>query len=473
MTGLAGPLLMVLGWSMYDAGRRYTAHGLPLEFLILATGTVWLAAGLSTQMHLHGDRPWNAFLRQMPIPPGHILAVHVWTALPLNLAIVLCLVCSLAGAEVSLWGSDAVRWLVVLAALTWAVSLQVAMGFVRTRLPRMSAVMLAGLLGWLLVLVGRAAWKMAMHSGDLSPARRIVEADSLLWLIGAAPLARALTLPAGQTLRAGLLTAGYLAMLSAAGMLAARRLAIRPAHLGRGASLSVRLTGWVRPVLSRGIAGPRGGQVCIEWLRTFRSGSGLMAVYMFASVVGSVVLGGWSSHSQAAILVLVFAAVAMMTDCVPSLVRSRTAGRLYDLYGTDTRDFLYGLITSIGVLVSTACLCQVPVYLHERLPGWRVVAVCCTFVGISFAMVGLSVAFNWRLRMGFPGRNPLVGFFGRVLILGVLMLFAFALFLLGQAVPLAPVAFAVAYVVIEARRASRLTVRRRYWGLQNDPTPRD
>jgi hypothetical protein len=88
-------------------------------------------------------------------------------------------------------------------------------------------------------------------------------------------------------------------------------------------------------------------------------------------------------------------------------------------------------------------------------------------------MISLAVTINWRLGMGFPDRNPLVAFFGRAFVAGVLMLFAAALIVLGQGVPPAPVAFAAAYVVVEVRRTSRLTVRRRYWGIEDAPTARN
>lgn len=458
LMGFAGLLLTLTVFGTYAAVRQYVAGGWPIYPLLLATISFWVTAGLPSQTHLHADQQWSLFARQMPVGPAHLLAVHAWSGLLPNLVIGLCVTCGLAGASTVLGYVSWIHVLLVILGAAWALCMQVTVGMLGWRLRRARPWLVVVLSAWVLLLIVRSLWGLAT---DPSHVWSIVDQDPILWLVGIVPLAQALLAPTSQAAHVGGAIL-HLVLLIGTGVIISWRLAALPPMQHPGASLAVRLTSWLRPALGQRIAGPRGAQICIEWLRTFRSASSLMFGYALAGFVGSLILRVRYAQEPGTVLVLALLAFCMVSDGSPQLLRLRRANRLYDLCGTDSRDFLYGFITSVGVAVTAICLAQVPVFLRPNLPRWIIPATCAASAGIAFGMVDVAVIIERRLRVA--------GFFGRILASCILIVFAYVLFMLGMGLPIAPLLLAVGYTVATVRQASRLRVKRQYWKMDDGTT---
>lgn len=459
LAGFAGPLVTVLAFAIYAGMRDYAERGWPVYPLILGSVLFWLLAGLSSQIQLHGDREWSAFVRHMPVGPAQLLTVHMWTGLPLNLAVAVCIASGLAGAGVV--SGATLRGLVLAAGMIWVLGLQVAYGMLLTRTTLGRTLLLAGTFGWGLLLTGGLVWALAIHPVDLSGLYRIFDRDPLLWLLGATPLVHALLAPADELARACWLALAHVTLVVTGCLILSWRVAGVPPAQTRGIRLPVRLTSWLRLTLGRLLSGPQGAQVCIEWVRTLRSSSVLVLAYSLAGLMAAVILRVQYPHSQATVYVLPLLGAILVCDTVPGWLDSRRGGRLYDLYAVESRHYLCGFVTSAGALVTAICLAQAPIFWNGSLPANAIVRAGCACAGIAFAMVSVAVAIEHRLRVA--------GLLGRILAGNILMAFAYMLFVLGLAAPIVPLVFATAFVAVETRRTSRLTVKRRYWGMRDDP----
>ena len=78
------------------------------------------------------------------------------------------------------------------------------------------------------------------------------------------------------------------------------------------------------------------------------------------------------------------------------LLQVRRADFLYYMYGVDAKDYLRGLATSVGLLISVLCIMQVPIFRDCDIQTYsRVVCVC---IAIAFSSIGMNVSFDYYSR---------------------------------------------------------------------------
>jgi hypothetical protein len=85
--------------------------------------------------------------------------------------------------------------------------------------------------------------------------------------------------------------------------------------------------------------------------------------------------------------------------------------------------------------------------------------VASAIVGIAFAMVGISITIERRVRV--------VGFLGKIVASCILLVVAYVLFIFGMGAAAVLPFVAGALLAAEARRTTRAAVRHRYWNTQD------
>ena len=74
------------------------------------------------------------------------------------------------------------------------------------------------------------------------------------------------------------------------------------------------------------------------------------------------------------------------------LLQIRRGDSLYYMYGVDAKDYLRGLTTSVGLLISALCIMQVAIFWDYDIQICsRIVCVC---IAIAFSSTGMNVAFD-------------------------------------------------------------------------------
>lgn len=295
LTAFAGPLLAIVGFSVYRGMQQYTAKGLPVIPLLVSTIALWIGFGLSVQLRLNRDRKWNSFIRTMPIRSIHLLALRVYIGIPVGIIGTVLFICGLCGAGVELWTvSASFKWLLIMIAFVWAIFIPLFIG----------------------ILASRFAWG---------------------------------SIPA------------------------------RPKDLF--------ITAPMRKLISRILPNASGGQMAIELLRMIRGPRTRLLFYAIVSVTAG--LGLQIAHPESSHYLLIPVAFALFAvNERADLLQIRQADRLYFLYGVETRDYLRGLVVSVGCLVSMLCLVQIPI-----LRDWdtRTMCVC---IAIAFSSMSMNVAFD-------------------------------------------------------------------------------
>ncbi|MCY2931621.1 MAG: hypothetical protein NTV86_19440 [Planctomycetota bacterium] len=468
---LFGVGLVVLGgtWA-YEGLEQCVAHGWPVLPALLGGVIGWPVPGLLRQGRLTKDREWNAFVRQMPLGPPHLLAVHVYRAAVPSLAAAFVLACEVAGSGGDLLTPHAWRvWLILAVGLVWALSIQCLVGMVVSRLPRGRAMLAAAVGLWTFQLIASILWRASRAGGEGTLLEAFLQ-DPVLAILGAAPLAQALIEAHAVPLQATILASAHVAAIAAAFLAVAWRLALRPPVTGSGKPVFVALTKPLGQLIARGLPGSFGAQVCVEWLRTLRSQSMAVALYAGSSLVAAIILRTHAMTGGGLMGLLILVCFAMVEAGVLDILGHRVGNRLYDVLGVDPGHYVLGFATSVGVPAALLCILQIPV-LCAGPPDWTLigrVAAACLAAGVSVVPIIAGVDY-FMIR---SGRSQIVGTIGRLLgiakagfIVAIVPMYLFLVSTLHFALPLL---FGCFFLHVEVRRCGYPWVRRVYWRLGND-----
>jgi len=147
------------------------------------------------------------------------------------------------------------------------------------------------------------------------------------------------------------------------------------------------ITAPMRKLISRIFPNACGGQMAIELLRMIRGPRTRLLFYAIVSVTAG--LGLQIAHPESSHYLLMPVAFALFAvNERADLLQIRQADFLYYLYGVETRDYLRGLIVSVGCLVSLLSLVQIPIL------GDSDTRTMCVCIAIAFSSMGMNVAFD-------------------------------------------------------------------------------
>ena len=392
LAAFAGPLLAVAGFGTYYGMRQYVAKGMPVVPLLLVMFAAWVGTGLSGQLRLNRDRKWNSFVSYMPIGPIHLLVVHACVGIPVGMVGILLLVCGLCGAGTEFWTTSAtIKCLLTGATYAWVLSLQVFLGLVTSRLAWGQRLLLLMLALWGALFLGRFAWSLESGNPYTGVITDICLTDPVLVVSGLISLVCTLV-----PRRIAFPATGFWAVFHVS--LVSIILTVLSWKMVRQQPLSIAarpkdlfLTVPFRKFTSRILPDSCGGQICIELLRMLRGPHMRLLFYAIVSVIVGLGLQVKYPDGNNHIFILAVFAVFAVNERA-DLLQVRQADFLYYMYGVDTKDYLRGLATSVGLLISALCIMQVPIFRGYDMQTYgKIVCVC---FAIAFSSTGMNVAFD-------------------------------------------------------------------------------
>ncbi|TKJ36247.1 MAG: hypothetical protein CEE38_12595 [Planctomycetes bacterium B3_Pla] len=392
LVAFAGPLSAMIGFSTYRSMQQYIAKGLPIVPLLLLMFATWVGIGLSKQVRLNRDRKWNNFVSYMPIRPMHLLAVHAYVGIPVGIIGIILLICGLCGAGTELWTIRAtVKWLLIGATFVWVLSLQAFLGLVTSRFAWGQRFLVSAPALWGILFLGRFAW--SLKSGNLYTGciTDICLTDPVLVASGIISLACTLIPQHTAFSVTGFWAVLHVALVSTILTALSWKLVRRPPLSIPARPKDLFLTVPFRKFISRILPNSYGGQICIELLRMFRGPHMRLLFYVTVSVIVALGLQIKYPDGNNHIFILVVFAVFAVNERA-DLLQIRQADFLYYMYGVDAKDYLRGLTTSVGLLISVLCIVQIPIFrdCDIQICG-KIVCVC---IAIAFSSIGMSVAFD-------------------------------------------------------------------------------
>ena len=392
LVAFTGPLLAMTGFCTYRSMQQYIAKGLPIVPLSLVMFATWIGVGLSKQLRLNQDRKWHNFISYMPIRPIHWLALRAYIGVPTGIIGIILLICGLCGAGTELWTIRAtIKWLLIGATFVWALSLQAFLGLVTSRFAWGKRFLVLTLALWGILFLGRFAW--SLKSGNLytSCITDICLTDPVLVASGIISLVCTLISQHVSFPVTGFWTLLHLALVSIILTVLSWKLVQQPLLNIPARPKDLFLTVPLRKFISCILPDSCGGQICIELLRMLRGPHMRLLFYVTVSVI--VALGlqiKYPDDNNHIFILVVFAMFAVSERA--DLLQIRQADFLYYMYGVDTKDYLRGLTTSVGFLISALCIMQVPIFRDSNIQIYgKIVCVC---IAIAFSSMGMSVAFD-------------------------------------------------------------------------------
>jgi hypothetical protein len=328
----------------------------------------------------------------MPVRPIHLLALRAYIGITIGIIGIILLISGLCGAGSELWTiRAAIKWLLIGATFVWVLSLHVFLGLITSRFAWGKRFLVLTLALWGVVFLGRFAWRLRSGNLHSSCITDICFTDPVLVGIGVISLVCAL-IPQHITFP----VTGFWAVLHPA--LVSIIFTVLSWKLVQKQSLNMPsrpkdlfLTVPLRKFISRILPDSRGGQICIELLRILRGPHTRLLFYVTVSVIVALGLQIKYPDSNNYIFILVVFAMFAVNERA-DLLQIRQADFLYYMYAVNARDYLYGLTTSVGLLISALCIMQVPIFrnIDIRIYG-KIVCVC---IAIAFSSMGMNVAFD-------------------------------------------------------------------------------
>jgi hypothetical protein len=392
LVAFAGPLLAMTGFSTYRSMQQYISTGLPIVPLLLAMFATWIGIGLSKQLRLNRDRKWHNFISYMPIRPIHLLALRAYIGVPTGIIGIILLICGLCGAGTELWTIRAtIKWLLIGATFVWVLSLQTFLGLVTSRFAWGKRFLVLTPAFWGILFLGRFAW--SLKSGNLytSYITDICLTDPVL--VASGIISSVCTLIPQHTAFSitGFWAVLHLVLVSIILMVLSWKLVRQPSLSIPARPKDLFLTVPLRKFISCILPDSCGGQICIELLRMLRGPHMRLLFYVTVSVI--VALGlqiKYPDNNNHIFILVVFAMFAVSERA--DLLQIRQADFLYYMYGVDAKDYLRGLTTSVGLLISALCIMQIPLLRDCDIGTYiKIVSVC---IAIAFSSMGMSVAFD-------------------------------------------------------------------------------
>lgn len=388
----AGPLLAMSGFGTYRGMQQYTAKGLPIVPLLLAAFGVWIGIGLGRQLRLSRDRRWNDFVRYMPIRPIHFLALHAYVGIPVGVVGLVLLICSLCGAGADLWTMGAtVKWLTIGAAFLWALALQSFLGIVASRSSWGQRFLLSALALWGILFLGRLAWSLRSGNPYTPCLTDICLADPVFVASGMISLVCTVIPQRTAFPVVGPWAVLHLGLVSTLLTVLSWKLVQQPPVSLPARPKDLALTIPLRKFISRVLTDSRGGQTGIELLRMLRGPHVRLLFYVVVSVMAG--LGLQITYPDGNNHILMLAVFAMFAaNERADLLEIRPSDHLYYLHGVDVKDYLFGLTTAAGLLISVLCMMQVPIFRDSNVHTYgRIICVC---IALAFSSMGMNVAFD-------------------------------------------------------------------------------
>lgn len=392
LIAFAGPLLVMVGFGTYRAMQQYVARDLPVVPLFSAALAVWIGIGLSRQFRLNRDRKWNSFIRCMPIRPIHFLALRAYIGISVGIIGAVLLICGLCGAGTEFWTMTATfKWLIMGTAFVWVLSLQSFLGMIGSRFSRGQRFLLLALALWGIVFLGSFAWNLRSGNPYSYSFRDACLTDPVLVASGMTSLMCTLIPQDLSFPVTGFWAVLHLAAVSTALAALSWRFVRQPLVNIPARPKDLFVTVPLRRVISRTVPDSRGGQMSIELLRMLRGPHLRLLFYVTISVIAGIGLQiAYPAGNHHVFLLVVFALFAVNERA--DLLQIRQADFLYLLHGVDARDYLLGLTTSVGLLVSVLCLIQVPLFRNCDIQTYsRMICIC---IAIALSSTGMNVAFD-------------------------------------------------------------------------------
>jgi hypothetical protein len=392
LVAFAGPLFALSGFSTYRGMQQYTAKGLPVVPLLLAAFGVWIGTGLGRQLRLNRDRKWNDFVRYMPVRPIHLLALHAYVGIPVGVVGLVLLICTLSGAGAELWTISAtVKWLTMGVAFLWALSLQSFLGVVASRFSWGQRFLLSILALWGILFLGRLAWSLRSGNPYTSCLTDICLTDPVFAASGMISFVCTLIPQHTAFPVTGPWAVSHLAMVSTVLTVLSWKLVRQPPLSMPARPKDLFLTIFLRKFISRILPDSCGGQIGIELLRMLRGPHMRLLFYLIVSVIAGLGLEITYPDGNNHILMLVVFAMFAVNERA-DLLQMRQADHLYYLHGVDAKDYLLGLTTAVGLLISVLCMMQVPIFRDSNIHTYsRIICVC---IALAFSSMGMNVAFD-------------------------------------------------------------------------------
>jgi len=368
--------------------QQYTAKGLPVVPLLLSGLIAWIGIGLSRQLRLNRDRKWNNFLLTMPIRPIHLLALRAYICIPIGIIGTVLLICGLCGAGTELANIRAsVKWLLIMIAFVWVLSIQLFVGILISRFARGSRFVLLALAFWGVMFLGRLAWSLKGGNPYTRCLTDICLTDPVLVVSGMISLMCTLIPQRIAFPVTGFWAVPHLVVVSTALIISSWKLIRQPPVNIPAQPKDLFITVPLRHLICRIIPNSRGGQISIELLRMIRGPHIRLLFYVTVSVIAGLGLQiAYPDGNHDIFMLVVFALFAVNERA--DLLQMRQTDFLYYLHGVNIKDFLLGLTISVGLLISVLCLIQIPIF---RDWDTRILCVC---IAIAFSSMGMNVAFD-------------------------------------------------------------------------------
>ena len=392
LVAFAGPLLALLGFSAYRGMQQYATKDWPVVPPLLAGIAAWIGIGLSRQWRLNRDRKWNNFVRYMPVRPIHLLGLHAYVGIPIGVIGIVLLICGLSGLGADLWTISAtVKWLMIVTAFVWVLSLQSALGIIASRFLWGQRFMLLALASWAILFLGRLAWCQKSGNPYTSCLTDICLTDPVFVVSGMISLVCTLIPKHTAFPATGPWAILHLVVVSTILTVLSWKFVRQPPLNLPARPKDLFLTIPLRKFISRIFPDSRGGQIGIELLRMIRGPHMRLLFYVTVSVIAGLGLQITYPKGHNHILILVAFAMFAVNERA-DLLQTRQADFLYYLHGVDARDYLLGLTMSVGLLISVLCVIQVPIFQHCDIHTYS--GIICVCIAIAFSSMGMNVAFD-------------------------------------------------------------------------------
>ncbi len=456
LLGFSGIIMVFVYYGLYRITQRYVSYNLPLNLLFIVVVIIWIISGVPSQIRIVNDRVWANFTSIMPVSPLDIIKLHVHASLLPTLMVAIGLPCMIGGAGIKMWTLNAViRWLVVIMGLIWVLFLETAIVMTISRFNK-GCILLFGIMAcWGTILATRIGMSISDNGNFVLQIADILANDFGLTILGISGLVDTLSASDSTLMRIGLTALGHIIFGTAVFAYYSWRLAIRLPVERSGSPVSVVLSNPIRRIIKRIVPGPLGGQICVEWLRTLRSTCEMVMLYVLI-ILGTIIVDRMrAGGGDIGLFALVFGAMALASDTGIYVLDNQRGKILYDVYGINPRHYLLGFISSLGIVIASLCIVQIPII--GDLDWLSIVTIFSACAATSIILIDLGVVVGRRSRH--------LGLLSKIIV-GLVCLFV-TLFILGLSFYnfFIPLIVAGIYLLFEIRNAERDVVHNLYWDL--------
>jgi hypothetical protein len=367
------------------------------------------------------------------------------------------LLCIIAGAGIKIFTLNAViRWIVIVMSLIWVLFLEIAIAMTISRFKKGCALLFGVIICWGTILATRIGMNFFGDDNFALQISDILVEDFGLAILGVSGLVNTLTASENTLMKIGLTTLTHLIFGTVVFAYYSLRLAKQLPVERSSSTMAVVLSNPIKHIIKRIIPGPLGGQMCIEWLRSLRSTSEKVMFYVLI-ILGIIIVDRMRiDGGDISLLVLVYGAMALASDTGVHVLDRQQGKKLYDVYGVNAQHYLLGFISSLGIVLASLCIVQIPIIGDFDWFSIATIFSACTATSIILIDLGVVI----------ERRSQHLGLFSKIIIVPSVCFFVASLVLIASFYNfMIPLVFTGIYLFFEVRNAERNVIKNLYWDI--------